>query len=269
MKNKNSCNTKYPIMLIHGAGFRDDSKIFSYWGRIPDALTREGAKIYFSNQDAWGTIEKNAATIKESIDEVLKETKSKKINLIAHSKGGLESRYLISKLNMHKKIASLTTISTPHHGCKTLDTFYKWPKPIYKLVAFFVNLYFGLLGDKRPDFYTGSRQLSHIFCTRFNIKCPDMPGVYYQSYTSKMSSALSDLLLFFTYLIIKFIEGDNDGLVGVDSAKWGEFKGVLSCKKRRGISHADVIDFRGSDFSNFHVQDVYINMVRELKQKGF
>lgn len=32
---------KYPILLVHGMGFRDDRKI-GYWGRIPDVLKNNG-----------------------------------------------------------------------------------------------------------------------------------------------------------------------------------------------------------------------------------
>ena len=56
------CKTKYPIVLIHGAGFRD-LKWPVYWGRIPAALEREGAQIYYGLQDCWASIETNAEQI--------------------------------------------------------------------------------------------------------------------------------------------------------------------------------------------------------------
>ena len=39
---------KYPILLVHGMGFRDN-KYIGYWGRIPNALEEMGCKIYFGN----------------------------------------------------------------------------------------------------------------------------------------------------------------------------------------------------------------------------
>ena len=45
----------------------------------------------------------------------------KKIHIIAHSMGGLDSRYMISKLGMADRVLSLTTISTPHHGSPIAD----------------------------------------------------------------------------------------------------------------------------------------------------
>ena len=93
------CKTKYPLILVHGIGFRD-IKYFNYWGRIPKELTRYGATIYYGNQEALGTIAYNAEDIRNKIKEVLKETGCEKVNIIAHSKGGLDSRYAISCLDM-------------------------------------------------------------------------------------------------------------------------------------------------------------------------
>jgi triacylglycerol lipase len=42
----------------------------------------------------------------------------------------------------------------------------------------------------------------------------------------------------------KLTEGENDGLVSIDSAKWGESKGMLKNKHSREISHGDIIDLR-------------------------
>ena len=49
--------------------------------------------------------------------DVLRETGAEKVNIIAHSKGGLDSRWAITKLGLAPQVASLTTINTPHRGC--------------------------------------------------------------------------------------------------------------------------------------------------------
>lgn len=48
----NKCETKFPILLVHGIGFRDN-QLLNYWGRIPEALKKEGATIYYGGQDSW------------------------------------------------------------------------------------------------------------------------------------------------------------------------------------------------------------------------
>ncbi len=69
--------------------------------------------------------------------------------------------------------------------------------------------------------------------------------------------------------MIKPLEGENDGLVSVESAKWGEFKGVFSNTRTRGISHGDIIDLKREDYKNFDVIETYVRIVEELKERGF
>ncbi|EKQ51683.1 MULTISPECIES: acetyltransferase/hydrolase [unclassified Clostridium] len=262
------CKTRYPIILVHGVGFRD-LKYINYWGRIPRELIRNGAAIYYGNQEAWGTIEYNSEEIKNKIFQVLKETKSEKVNIIAHSKGGLDARYMISKLNMGKYVASLTMISSPHKGCKFVDLACKIPDKIYKAIARMFDKYYTLLGDKKPDFYAASRQFSTYNSKKFNEEVKDVPQVYYQSYASVMKNMFSDYILTIPYILVKLTEGENDGLVCVESAKWGNFKGVLRNKYRRGISHGDIIDMRREDYKDFDVIEKYVEIVSELKKMGY
>lgn len=262
------CKTKYPIVLVHGTGLRD-YKHFNYWGRIPKALERNGAEIFYCYQDAWGSIEKNAQTDKNSILLALKKSGAEKVNLIAHSKGGLEARYMIHELGMEAYIASLTTISTPHHGSKTMDLFYSALTFLYKIAAVFVNLYFKILGDKEPDFYNVCRQLSTFSCEEFNRRMENSINIFYQSYASKMKNPFSDIFLFLPHMVLNLVEKDNDGIVAVNSAKWGEFKGVITSKSQRGVSHADVVDFRRTSYKGFDIREVYIGIVEDLKNRGF
>ena len=129
----NDCNLKYPLLMVHGMGFRD-RKHLCYWGRVPKALESEGANVFFGHQDAVGSVEGNAEIIARSLDEVLRITGAEKVNILAHSKGGLESRYLANH-GYKDKIASITTIDTPHHGSKTVDFLMRAPKWMVKTAA--------------------------------------------------------------------------------------------------------------------------------------
>lgn len=262
------CKTMYPLVMVHGIGFRD-LRYFNYWGRIPRELIRNGAVVYYGNQEALGTIEYNAEDIKNKILQVTKETGCSKVNIIAHSKGGLDARYAISKLGMDKYVASLTTISTPHWGCKFVDKACGLPQWFYRFVSKCFDNTFRRFGDRNPDFYTATHQFATFDSRHFNEVVVNSGDVYYQSYMSKMKSMFSDPLLFIPYCIIKTVEGENDGLVSLDSAKWGEFRGVLSNKRRRGISHGDVIDLKREDYKSFDVLEFYVKLVSELKEKGF
>jgi triacylglycerol lipase len=69
-------------------------------GTYPETNGKNGVKVYYGGTDAWGTIENNAQKIKEKIEAIVKKDGVEKFNVIAHSRGGLEARYLISSLKL-------------------------------------------------------------------------------------------------------------------------------------------------------------------------
>jgi triacylglycerol lipase len=270
-----ACKTRYPILLVHGIGL-SDHRWFNYWGRIPKALENEGAVLFYGKQSAWGSIESNALFLKGRVEAILKETKAAKVNIIAHSKGGLESRYLISTLGMGGKIASLTTVATPHQGSKIMDLYVRSHPAIPRFAAFFLDFFSRTPKTGREDPIVRATQTSPEAMERFNRANPDFPGTFYQSYVFMMQSPRSDAFFRFRYPKIKALEGDNDGLVSVESAKWGEFHGPFHGAGIRGISHLDEIDFRRRNLSAkkgtpgiTDIRHVYAGIAAGLKAKGF
>jgi len=269
-----SCETKYPLVFIHGAGFRD-LKWPVYWGRIPGVLQKRGATIYYGLQDGWASVETNAEALAARIDEIRAETGAEKVNLIAHSKGGLEARMVASSLGYGEKIASITTIATPHRGSKTLDRLMMLPRSMFSLAAFAVNNWIRVVGDKKPDFLKVCEGFTTAHMEQFNRENPDVPGICYQSYACVMSHPLSDINLSTANYVLNRIEGPNDGLVSVESAVWGERVHILRSTAFRGISHLDAVDFRRLPFSRkagdgvSDICDVYLELVKDLKERGF
>ncbi|WP_461256971.1 esterase/lipase family protein, partial [Treponema sp. R80B11-R83G3] len=139
---------KYPIVLVHGIIAHDRPSVNRYWGKIPETIRETGAKVYFGNTDSWGDYESNAEILKTTIDKVLDETNSEKVNILAHSKGGLDSRYLIRKYNYGDKVASLTTISTPHHGAELSDFLHRQKILHTRIVKKALIIFGKLYGDK-------------------------------------------------------------------------------------------------------------------------
>lgn len=269
--NECSCSTRYPILLVHGTGFRDWKRL-GYWGRIPGLLRRQGASVYFGQQDGWATVEENAKRLAARVDEVLAETGSEKLHLIAHSKGGLDARYLASSLGYGDRLASLTTVATPHHGSKTMDAIIRMPRPLFRLMGFFINGWYRLIGDKNPDFCGVCRQFTTRWAEDFNRRNPDAPGVLYRSYAGAMAGFRSDFFMWWSNLIIGWVEGENDGLVTVESARWTNFGGVWRGTGARGLSHMDEVDFRrrplkGRDGPLDPAQR-YLALVAELRAQG-
>jgi triacylglycerol lipase len=260
---------KYPVVLVHGAGFRDKTLGVSYWGRIPRYLRERGVAVFFGRTDAWGSVEKNAEILCDTVREVLQETGAEKVNIIAHSRGGLEARYAISTLGLDRVIASLTTISTPHRGAKIMNLALKFPSWLYETVSLFINIGCKIMGDRYPDFFRSSRQLSAILCETFNQANPDRPEVYYQSYASKLRFFFGDILYLALYLIIKITDGDNDGLCPVASAQWGEFRGIITTQGLFGISHSGIIDLYRIPYRGIRIPEFYCSIAAALAEKGY
>ena len=265
----NDINLKYPVLLVHGSGFRDRFLGINYWGRIPAEMEKYGVKVYYGGTDAWGTIENNAKILKRKIEAIAKDGKAEKVNIIAHSRGGLEARYLISSLNADGQVASLTTISTPHRGVKAMNIAFYIPGFLYKAVSVIVNTWCRLAGDKNPDFYTCSRQLSENECSKFNLANKDSASVYYQSYAAKMKHFFSDISFIFLNPFLQITDGENDGLCPVNSAKWGCFKGIISTQGTFGISHSRIIDAYRIKYKGVDMPKLYISMLEELARQGY
>lgn len=263
------CATRYPVLLVHGIFFRD-WQLVNYWGRIPAALIRNGARIFYGRQQSAQSVPASAEELKETIEAVIRETGAEKVNIIAHSKGGLDSRYAISRLGMDKYVATLTTINTPHKGCDMVDYLLdRLPKGFVDFVTRRYNRIFTVLGDTAPDFIGGVNDLSAVRARDYVTEMPDMEGVSYRSCMSVMSSAGSaGIPLNLGYLLIRKLNGPNDGLVWEESAKHGDYR-LITTPQKRGVSHGDVIDLMRENIDNFDVREFYVGLLKELKEQGY
>lgn len=269
-----SINLKYPVVMVHGMGFRD-WRCFSYFGKVPALYKRMGAEVFHGHQDSTGSVETNALQLRATVDEVLKKTGAQRVNVIAHSKGGLDTRYLISSLGYDDKIASLTTLQTPHHGSKTVDWLMKLPKPLVRMAGFFTSAWYKILGDNHPAAYKCFELFTTQGAQKFNAENPDKQGVYYQSYAFAMKKPASDFFMWLPSLVVGISEGENDGLLPPSAVEWGDFKGVVRSNSRRGISHADEVDFRRRRFTRktgdgvSDILEVYRQILVDLEGLGF
>ena len=184
-KDEQLCRTRYPILMVHGVFFRD-FKYFNYWGRIPQELEKHGAVIYYGNHQSAASVADSGKELAGRIRQIVDETGCEKVNIIAHSKGGLDSRYAVSCLGMDQYVASLTTVNTPHRGCIFADYLLnKIPAAAKDKVAEGYNSALKVLGDETPDFTAAVTDLTASACQEFNRKVPDCPGIYYHLISRK------------------------------------------------------------------------------------
>jgi len=263
--NDHPVSLKYPVVLVHGIVAHDRGRIVSFWGRIPEVLRQNGITVFFGNTDAWGNYESNAEILATTIESVLQETNSEKVNIIAHSKGGIDSRYLIWKYDFGDKVASLTTISTPHHGAEIADLTFRQDILHTDMVKRTLKVFGELYGDTNPDMYNVNYQLTTEKMQEFNEKVTMDDRVYYHSMYTTMNNSFDDLMFFYSHWYLKKAAGANDGIVSEYSASWGNNVTKIS----GGISHAEILDIKGRKISGIYIPDIYLNIVRDLGEKGF
>lgn len=268
-KNEQVCKTKYPILMVHGVFFRD-TKLFNYWGRIPKELEVNGAKIYYGEHQSALSVEDSARELAERIKTVVDETGCGKLNIIAHSKGGLDCRYAIAHCGISEYVASLTTVSTPHRGCGFADYLLdKLPKSVQDKVAATYNAAAKKLGDSTPDFMAAVNSLREDCCRALDKTLPIPEGIYIRSIGSVLNKASSGQFpLNYSYHLVKYFDGKNDGLVSEDSFKLGDNYTLITHTGKRGISHGDMIDLNRENIHGFDVREFYVGLVADLKKGG-
>ncbi|GHV36768.1 hypothetical protein AGMMS49546_02780 [Spirochaetia bacterium] len=250
---------------MHGIVAHDKKGNVDDWGRIPDVLRARGVDLYFGNTEGLGTYESNALMLKNTIEEILLKTNKEKVNIICHSKGGIDSRYLIWRYNFGDKVASVTMMSTPHHGWEFADLLYKQSIIHSKFGENALETFGRLYGGKNQETYNVISQLTTKSMGTFNALVQPDERVFYQTYYSTMKNAFDDLKYFYTFQYIKSVNGRNDGIVSEKSVQWGTDCFEIS----GGISHDEIVDVKKRKISGVDIPLLYLTIVKELSRKGF
>lgn len=256
--------TRYPIILVHGVAIKE-KKYLRAFGWIAEKMREEGYEVYIAKTDAFGSIESNAEQLKDYVLKILEKTGAEKVNLIGHSKGGLDSKEMILSLDMEGKVSSLTTLCTPHKGSIIASKIWELPMPIKKIYAWCIDKFYKhVFGDKNPDSMTVCKQLCHVDegleTVGFSSK------VYCQSYSSTLKSGKDCFIMALPMRIYKHFSGkENDGMVSVESSKFGEYKGDCLGES---ISHLQIIDILAKPKSRKAIYDFYISICKDLETRG-
>ncbi|KAF8943979.1 hypothetical protein BGZ52_011046, partial [Haplosporangium bisporale] len=151
---------------------------FDYWYGVRDALDDIGCSVHTARVPPFAGIQQRAERLKEYIERSLPH--GAEVNLIGHSMGGLDCRYLISHLKSnHFKVKSLTTLATPHHGSSFADYVMSDIVGHSKLEAFWTIM--SLVGVERG---AAENLTTYYLKNEFNPNTPNDPSVAYFSYAA-------------------------------------------------------------------------------------
>ncbi len=280
----------YPLVLVHGLlGFSTIGPtrrleyfrgVMSHLENNPEVLDGRG-KVYIADLDPLDTIPSRAIQLRDFIqariyDHRRKKFRYEKVNIIAHSMGGLDARYMIAGLSMDTgprspmadRVASLTTIGTPHLGTPFAD--FMMRRRIGKRLIDWANLYSINVG--------AFEQLTVRFLVkdRFNGRMPDRKQVEYFSYAGEVAplSLFPPLMLPGEIIRRSGNSGRrNDGLVPVESARShyrpidDQYPQVLPADHASQIGHGYRFVRVGLQ-SGFNHLDFYAHLANALARRG-
>jgi triacylglycerol lipase len=201
-----------PIVLVHGLMGFDALRIvgrslFNYFPGIPAFFEASGNRVFSVRLSPTAGIAHRAIEFR---DHFRHEIPNEPVHIIAHSMGGLDSRYMLSKLDMGDRVLSLTTIGTPHRGSPFADWgvrhFERFAKPLLSALKIPHQAFYDLTTES---------------CAAFNAETPDVPNVRYHSVAGQCSGGWLSLEWRLPHFIISRKEGANDGMVSVTSATYG------------------------------------------------
>jgi triacylglycerol lipase len=184
--------------------------------------------------------------------------------LLGHSQGGLDARWLVSRLGYASRVRAVVTIATPHHGSPVADVALGLaPGPVQEAVDAIV----GVLGWSLE----GAREVTVQYMEHvFNAATPNAPGVTYWSVSGRAAPfgigsgngwLHSPLLATWTFLDAD--TGASDGMVPEKSAHWGKFLGSIPA------DHMGEVGQPLGFTPDFDAQAFYTSLLRKFRDEGW
>ncbi|HEU0033047.1 MAG TPA: alpha/beta fold hydrolase [Kofleriaceae bacterium] len=202
-----------PVVLVHGLFGFDRIGVpgarFDYFRGIAKHLDRLGCHAHAVKLPMAASIPTRARELVAAIEALPHE----RIDLIAHSLGGLDARYALAHLGLARRVRSLVTIGTPHRGSPLADLSLRGPVGWVHGVLRAIGLPLEAV-----------EWLSTEALERFNRDVPDVPGVRYACVVGGLhgETPAVPLSLVLAHAYLAKVSGTNDGIVPVSSQYWGE-----------------------------------------------
>jgi triacylglycerol lipase len=237
---------RHPIILVHGImGFDEIGLLgqrYEYFRGIVRRLEEHGAVVLRPRLPAVASIEERA----RALVAFIRALEAPKVNIIGHSMGGLDARFAISRLGLAERVASLTTIGTPHHGT-----------PLGELADVALVTLLRRMVRTAGMSVDGLASFSPAQMKRFNVDVPDDKRVRYASVVARLArgAKVHPLLI----PVVRFLREENDGLVPSASQRWGET-----------ILEVDADHWAQVGWSRrYDAVPLYLDILRHLRRRGF
>ncbi|MTI88152.1 MAG: alpha/beta hydrolase [Balneolaceae bacterium] len=259
---------KYPVFLCHGYG-AISSLVKPSPLHDPCMLMREhGVMAFAPNIVPYACIETRAKNWARLIRQVCNQHHFEKINIVAHSMGGLDIRHAIAHMDIEDNVASFTTLATPHRGTYLADLILKTPETLTEKISEVVD-WFGnnVYPQEKSDAIGSVEQLTLNYVrTTFNPATPPPEHIPIFSYSAAVGkgteSSLNPIFKFQNTQIYEH-EGINDSFVSVESATWGEHLGTVS------LSHLNQINVQVNKENRPVYYNFWAGVVKKLAEMGF
>lgn len=194
-KTSNYANTKYPIVLAHGAsGFSAIAGIYDYFYGIPQDLSRAGANVYVTQMSALNGYDLRGEQLLTQVEDIVAITGAQKVNLIGHSQGSQAIRYVAGLVP--QKVASVTSVGGPNMGSPIADQLLpvlEKAGPISPLLVAPLNAFLKLVGISsgkayEQDALASLSSLTTANAVAFNNRFPQgIPSQYCGNGASKVN----------------------------------------------------------------------------------
>jgi len=201
-----------------------------------------GARVYCPRVPPGSSIADRA----QRLADLIRALPEPRVNIVAHSMGGLDARYAISQLGLSAKVASLITIGTPHLGTPLADAGHAVFGRITRLLRKIIDL-------------TAFGDLTTEGMAKFNADVPDVPTVAYASVVGRSGRLRTNPLLWPSHLYLAERAGPNDGVVPTASQARGEVVRQVEADHWAQIGWSRGFDAAG----------LYEELLRELRGRGF
>jgi triacylglycerol lipase len=295
----------HPVVLVNGI---DVSPFFQYSDRIVRTMRELGGHdVHLALDTPYETPQRRAQDLWARIRELKRETGAEKVNLICHSLGGLDCRYLVSPNGLHWEVdasheeiagsvASITTVSTAHRGTPIADAALGYLAEgdaldaAQRLATSFGDAFTPDDIEEDVRLRASLQALTTIEAAAFNAQIVDAPGIYYQSWAGFSApygvpllghdEALEQLCPDFdsfrgnhdhmaTPLIpsAEMIDGPSDGLAPVASTSWGELRGCIPADHMEQLGQYRIPDVNVR--TGFDIARFYASIAADLGRRGF